>query len=876
MDASERIVVRNFENDAPALGSSPVLPSKSVNTYWLFDDNTGDYITADVTFNWDPSQVDAGSNTSAFIVGQYYSDASEWSIVSSNTPQSTSIVATGIADFTDMSYAVGEPEPPGALGDYRTISDGPWIDPGIWQRSNGVIWVPAVSPPTSLDNVITVRSPNIVDINGSISLDQTVIESGAVVKFNSGTLTIENGPGVDLSVAGPMEWWAGYSGSMDVQSGAEISGSSYFDFMGATLTNNGTFNVAQLGMYGFSGGQTINGTGTINSLLMFNTDGVTLGGDQTITDLLNFNYGPIITGPNKLIIGSNASIQNNANPQMYVQGNLQRNFPAGGFGLIYPLGDASGYRPMQLSVSGNAGVGGFIVSTTNTEHPDIASSNIDPALSVNRYWTITNNGSTFTTAFATFNWDTPELDGAANTSNFIVGKYDAGTWTYPNVISTSSTSIFISGLTSFSDFAVGEALPPPTLEVSGTYGPFCSDDAVIIPFAASGNYVTGNIFTAYLSDEFGSFASQTYLGELESNASGIIYGTIPSGISGTGYRIRIVSSNPVVVSADNGSDITIDQPMDYYLDNDEDGFGDDLTLVNTCPPPPGYVTIGGDCDDSDFNVNPEATELCNEIDDDCNGTPDDGLVFLDYYTDFDGDGYGDFLATPTNACAPVFDAVTNNLDCNDADLAINPLATEVCNNIDDDCDGNIDNGLTFVTYYQDSDEDGFGNGIVTQSSCNGAPSGYVLDNTDCDDSFILYQDLDNDSYGSLIISACGAQNNMDCNDNDNAINPSVAEVCNGIDDNCNILADETLSFQDYYPDFDEDGYGDALAVPVNSCNPVPGAVLDNLDCDDLNDAINPAAAEVCNTIDDDCDGNVDNGLTFVTYYEDLDEDGFGN
>jgi hypothetical protein len=336
VDASDRITVRNFSGDAPSISSSAIEPGKSVNTYWLFDDNTSDYVSADVTFNWDAAQVDGGAITSNFIVGQYYSDASTWSILSSNTPLATSISATGIADFTDMSYAVGEQVPVGAAGDYRTIASGFWSDFSIWERSNGTIWEPALISPSSTDGVITIRNNHTVDIFSSITLDQTFIEVDGVVKFNAGTLTIADGPGIDLNIEGPMEWWAGLTGSMDVQSGAEISGSSNFNFSGAILTNNGTFSNSQLGIFGFSGGQTMNGTGTISSLLMFNPDGLTLGGDQTITTLLNFNYGPIITGTNKIIITSTASIQNNASPLMYVQGNLQINFPAGGMGLTYP------------------------------------------------------------------------------------------------------------------------------------------------------------------------------------------------------------------------------------------------------------------------------------------------------------------------------------------------------------------------------------------------------------------------------------------------------------------------------------------------------------------------------------------------------------
>ena len=413
-----------------------------------------------------------------------------------------------------------------AQSDCRTITSGDWELASTWEVFNGATWVPAVAAPTSADGVITIRNTHTIAVNGSLTIDQTVIEGGGYVNFYSGNLTVANGSGIDLVINGALVWSAGLAGTMDVQSGAEVGGSADFSFEGTTLINNGSFTGGTLGFSGGASGQNLNGTGTINSLLMFNSNGVTLGGDQTITSLLNFSNGRIITGPNKIIIGSAGNIQNNAYPPMYVEGNLQINFPVGGFGLTYHIGDATGYRPVQLSVTGNTGVGGFIVSTANTDHPNIATSNIDPSKNAERTWTITNNGASFSTAFATFNWVAAELDGLANTGNFIAGKYDGSSWTYPGVTSNTSTSISISGLTSFSSFAVGEALPPSTLDVTGAFGPFCSNDLFSIPFTVTSAYNTGNIFTAYLSDEFGSFGLQNAIGSVSGTTSGTINATL--------------------------------------------------------------------------------------------------------------------------------------------------------------------------------------------------------------------------------------------------------------------------------------------------------------------------------------------------------------
>lgn len=85
----------------------------------------------------------------------------------------------------------------------------------------------------------------------------------------------------------------------------------------------------------------------------------------------------------------------------------------------------------------------------------------------------------------------------------------------------------------------------------------CANSALSIPFTAGCAFTAGNIFTAQLSNASGSFASPTTIGTLTGTGSGTINALIPIGASGSGYRIRIVTSSPVTTSADNGSNISI-------------------------------------------------------------------------------------------------------------------------------------------------------------------------------------------------------------------------------------------------------------------------------------------------------------------------------
>jgi hypothetical protein len=112
-------------------------------------------------------------------------------------------------------------------------------------------------------------------------------------------------------------------------------------------------------------------------------------------------------------------------------------------------------------------------------------------------------------------------------------------------------------------------------------------------------------------------------------------------------------------------------------------------LISTCIQPEGYTTESGDCDDSNSEAYPFNLEFCNGIDDDCDGTSDNGLTSYTFYADSDGDGYGSNTST-ISACDFVAGYLMTNGDCNDANANINPQASELCSTaFDDDCDGLI-------------------------------------------------------------------------------------------------------------------------------------------------------------------------------------------
>ena len=217
-----------------------------------------------------------------------------------------------------------------------------------------------------------------------------------------------------------------------------------------------------------------------------------------------------------------------------------------------------------------------------------------------------------------------------------------------------------------------------------------------------------------------------------------------------------VDEDGVPYSADcDDRDPDVISESDWFPDLDGDGWGATDFPVQACHQPDGHVAIGGDCDDSSSAIHPDADEVCNELDDDCDGAVDElqGQDVPTWYRDEDGDGYGGMLYLQQQCAAPEGYA-DNGDDCDDADPSVHPGAEERCDGVDEDCDDQIDeDAVDADTWYQDADADGWGDAELVVLACS-QPSGFVGVDGDCDDA--------DAERAPDVIEYCGDDVDQDC------------------------------------------------------------------------------------------------------------------
>jgi cysteine-rich repeat protein len=247
---------------------------------------------------------------------------------------------------------------------------------------------------------------------------------------------------------------------------------------------------------------------------------------------------------------------------------------------------------------------------------------------------------------------------------------------------------------------------------------------------------------------------------------------------------------------DTDCDGTIDDGVTttFFLDADGDDHGNASSTTQACALPDGYAAIGDDCNDACAACFPGNTEICDGADNDCDSMVDDGengcggVCPIEDAPGEPCDGPdADLCADDTFVCTGI-DTTACNMP-GDADA-------ETCNNLDDDCDGTVDEGSVNPCG---------GVCVVMTGACEGPDTDNCADDT--------YQ--------------CTGRNATVCSTGDNDV-----ETCNGVDDDCDGTIDDGVTTR-YYRDADMDTYGNP-SMFIDACTPQPGYVSNASDCYDNN------------------------------------------
>ncbi|MFZ4521386.1 MAG: cytochrome c3 family protein [Bacteroidales bacterium] len=371
-------------------------------------------------------------------------------------------------------------------------------DFNMGMASSRTLTVSAGSTMKAGTSVITFPGTTGATINGTfITSNPAGFSGGATTAINS-----TNNPGITLAATSTIEYNAAatqtvttrtYAGNviltgltktigtaasqtltisknLTINNGATYLGSTFNPILliGGDFSNSGLFTQGT-SLVTFNGTLAQNLTGSsattfANNVTLSNTAGLNIATSPTINGTLTFANGKITTGVNRLILGSSAVISG-AGAGKYVFGTVELFIPnAPAPAVTFPIGDATNYTPVLISFSGTtSGSGSIFAFTTPGDHPDILNSGINPSLSVNRNWTISQGavpvgGFNFYNGTFTFINGTPiDLDAGANAGNFIISKLTGGSWESTSTGTRTTTSTQATGMTSFGTYQPGES-----------------------------------------------------------------------------------------------------------------------------------------------------------------------------------------------------------------------------------------------------------------------------------------------------------------------------------------------------------------------------------------------------------------------------------
>ena len=373
--------------------------------------------------------------------------------------------------------------------------------------------------------------------NVTVNFGTNFSSTGRVYLGGSGVLTVAGTPVIfgsmnvnNTNPAGitPSSDWI-MSRSLRIVSGSILNAGSRTYTVGANFSNAGTFNAGtSTVLLNGAGTQLISTTSPLYNLTLNKTgDSTLLQTDLPIAGNLQFIKGKLSTSGFIANILPGGSVTGAAQNTGWVNGYLKKNIAVGATTKSFEIGDATYYTAANLTFGSVTGAGDLTLSTTATEHPSISSSFINAARSLNRYYTVSNNGLQYSNCGATFNYVSTDVDAAANTAAFQVQLYNGSSWLMPVTGTRTATSIMASSLLIPGDIAVGEICNAGT--AISYASPYCTTAGTATP------NITGTTGGTFSSDPNLAINSTTGAIDLAASTVGshnVVYTVAASGSCG--------------------------------------------------------------------------------------------------------------------------------------------------------------------------------------------------------------------------------------------------------------------------------------------------------------------------------------------------------
>jgi hypothetical protein len=417
---------------------------------------------------------------------------------------------------------------------------------------------------------VTVQNNTTLDMGANSGTGVARQCAGLLSIASSSTLTMNNS-GDAMTAAVTTTGGVTINGALTLSAsggGFYVSGGNWTLGSGGTFTNNNattTFNG--------SSGQSITGATTFGGLTVNNGSGITINNNIAVSNTLTFTSGTITTGSDTVTLGSSGSVSRTSG---YVVGNFRQTIPTGAATPTFEIGSASAYTPVSLAFHNVSASGTLTASTTTGQHPNIGTSGINSSKDINRYYTISNSGTTFDSCSVTFNFAASDTAVGSCTSNYAVGKYDSPNWTYPEVGTRTSTSTQATGITSFSDFAIGDLQTftiTPSAGSNGSISPSTPQtvnygSSQTLTFTPNTNYHTDSLYIDGVGQSANSQASYTFTNVTANHTIRVTFALTGYTITASaGSNGSISPSGSVGVNSGANQTFTLSPNTEYHTDS---------------------------------------------------------------------------------------------------------------------------------------------------------------------------------------------------------------------------------------------------------------------------------------------------------------------